>query len=308
MGGSGGYFGGGRAPEELFKKVRESEDKTRDEQFETAVASDIASLLTAYNQRSENVKTHLESIRQALEKEIDGTIDILFGGSISKHTFVDGLSDVDALVILNKSELKDGSPEEVKNYFLDRLSERLPKETLIEKGTLAVTVKYSDIDVQLLPAIRYRDGFRIADSSGKNWSFIKPKEFAEQLTNINQKTNGNLIPTIKLAKSIIASQAENRRLTSYHTENLAVSIFKDYKGPYGPKDMLTHYFNTAPKLVGNPIVDATGQSTHVDDYLGVAGSLNRKLVADSLSRIGRRMLNADRSHSDRQWQEILRGL
>lgn len=308
MGGSGGFFGGRRPPEELFRKVRESEDKTRDQQFETAVASDIASLLATYNQRSEKVKVHLESIKQAIEKEIDGTVDILFGGSISKHTYVDGLSDVDALVILNKSELKDASPKEIKDYFLDRLSARLPKETLIEKGTLAVTVKYSDIDVQLLPAIRYRDGFRIADPSGKNWSFIKPKEFAEQLTDINQKTDGNLIPTIKLAKSIIASQAENRRLISYHTETLAVSIFKDYKGPYSPKDMLTHFFNIATKLVENPIVDATGQSTHVDDYLGEAGSLNRKLVADSLARIGRRMLNADRAHSERQWQEILRGL
>jgi len=308
MGGSGGYFGGGRPPEELFKKVRESEDKTRDAQFETSVASDIASLLTTYNQRSEKVKVHLESIKQAIKKEIDGTIDILFGGSISKHTYVDGLSDVDALVILNKSELKNATPEEIKDYFLDRLSARLPKETLIEKGTLAVTVKYSDIDVQLLPAIRYRDGFRIADPSGKNWSFIKPKEFAEQLTNISQKTSGNLIPTIKLAKSIIASQAENRRLISYHTETLSVSIFKDYKGPKTPKDMLTHFFNTAPKLVGNPIVDATGQSTHVDDYLGEAGSLRRKLVADSLSRIGRRMLNADRAHSETQWKEILGGL
>ena len=308
MGGSSGFFGGGRPPEELFKKVRESEDKTRDGQFETAVASDIASLLTAYNQRSENVKTHLESLKQALEKEIDGTVDILFGGSISKHTDVDGLSDVDALVILNKSELKDASPEEIKNYFLDRLRERLPKETLIEKGTLAVTIKYSDIDVQLLPAIRYKNGFRIADPSGKNWSFIKPKEFAEQLTDINQKTNGYLIPTIKLAKSIIKSQAENRQLISYHTEALAVRIFKDYRGTLNPKDMLIHFFNTSPKLVGNPIVDATGQSTHVDDYLGDAGSLNRKLVADSLSRIGRRMLNANRAHSERQWREILRGL
>lgn len=308
MGGSGGYFGGRKSPEELFKKVRESEGKTRDEQFETDVASDIASLLTTYNKRSKNVKIHLESIKQAIEKEIDGTIDILFGGSVSKHTYVDGLSDVDALVILNKSELKNASPEEIKNYFLDRLNERLPKGTLIEKGTLAVTVKYSDIDVQLLPAIRYKDGFRIADPSGKNWSFIKPKEFAGQLTDINQKTNGSLIPTIKLAKSIISAQAENRQLISYHTETLAVEIFKNYKGPYNPRDMLTHYFNTASELVKNPIKDVTGQSTHVDSYLGEAGSLPRKLVADSLSRIGRRMLNADRAHSAKQWKEILEGL
>jgi len=308
MGGSGGTFGGGRPPEELFRKVRESEEKTRDEQFETAVASNIASLLTKYNQRSENVKTHLETIKKAIEKEIDGSVDILFGGSVSKHTYVDGLSDVDALVILNKSELKQASPEEVKNYFLDRLSERLPKETIIEKGNLAVTVKYSDIDVQLLPAIRYKGGFRIADSTGRDWSFIKPKDFAERLTDINKKTNGNLIPTIKLAKSIISSQAEKRRLNPYHTEALAVRTFKDYDGGTTPKEMLKHFFNAAPECVKSPMVDVTGQSTHVDDYLGKTGSLNRKLVADTLSLIGRRMRNADRAHSDKQWEQIIGGL
>ncbi len=308
MGGSGGYFGGDRPPEELFKKVRDSEEKTHDAKYETAVAANIASLLTKYNQRSENIKTHLESIKKAIEKEIDGTVDILFGGSVSKHTYVDGLSDVDALVILNKSELKNASPEEVKNYFLDRLSERLPKDTPIEKGNLAVTVTYSDIDVQLLPAIRYKGGFRIADSTGKNWSFIKPKEFSKILTDINQKTNGNLIPTIKLAKSIISSQAENRQLNPYHTENLAVRIFKDYNGGTTPKDMLKHFFSTAPEHVKSPMVDVTGQSTNVDDYLGKAGSLSRKLVSDTLSRIERRMRNADRSHSEKQWEQILGGL
>jgi len=308
MGGSGGTFGGGRPPEELFRKVRESEAKTHDAQFETAVASNIASLLTKYNQRSENVKTHLESIKKAIEKEIDGSVDILFGGSVSKHTYVDGLSDVDALVILNKSELKKASPEEVKNYFLDRLSAKLPKDTPIEKGNLAITVTYSDIDVQLLPAIRYKGGFRIADSTGKNWSFIKPKEFTEELTKINKKNDGNLIPTIKLVKSINSCQAKNRQIESYHIEALALKVFRSYKGEKTTKEMVKHFFNSAGQHTKKPMLDKTGQSTHVDDYLGKTGSLNRKLVDDTLSRIGRRLSNADRAHSEKQWEQILGGL
>lgn len=308
MGGSGGFFGGRRSPEELFNKVRDSESKTQDKNFEISVENYIGSLLAKYNQRSENVRTHLDNIKKALEKEIEGSVELIFGGSVAKHTYVDGISDIDALVLLNKSELKDKSPEKVKDYFLNRLSERLPKDTPIEKGNLAVTITYSDVEVQLLPAIRYKGGYRIADPTGKEWSFIKPQEFAQRLTDMNQNTGGKLIPTIKLAKSINDCQAENRRLKSYHVEVLAFEVFKDYKGPKTPKDMLTHFFNTAPKLVGNPIVDATGQSTHVDDYLGDAGSLERKLVADTVARIGRRMQNANRAHSETQWKEILGGL
>ncbi len=308
MGGSGGFFGGRRSPEELFDEVRKSEAKTRDEQFEIKVASISSSLLSQYNQRGDNVKTHLESIKKALEKEIYGTLDILFGGSVSKHTDIDGLSDVDALVILNKSELKAASPEEVKSYFQDRLKDRLPRDTPVDKGALAVTVKYGDVDVQLLPAIRYKGGFRIADSSGKNWSFIKPKEFAEQLTKVNKATGGKLIPTIKLAKSILSSQAENRRLKSYHTEALAVEVFKSYDGVKAPKEMLKHFFTEASKAVKGPTKDVTGQSERVDSYLKGRDSLERKLVSDTLARIGRRMGNADRAHSEKQWLEILSGL
>jgi len=307
MGGGGGFFGGVTKPEELFNKVRDSEAKTSDETFESNVSEEIASLLAKYNQRSEAVKQHLAEIIKALGKDIEGSIELLFGGSVAKHTYVDGLSDVDALMLLNKSELKNKSPEEVKGYFLDTINKRLPK-TPIEKGTLAVTVDFSDVKVQLLPAIRYKGGFRISDSSGRSWSFIKPEEFAKRLTEVNKKTGGKLVPTIKLAKSINSCQAKNRQLESHHIEALALKVFKGYTGKNQSKDMLKHFFCNAPRYVHKPMADITGQSSYVDNYLGNAGSLNRKLVSDTLSRIGRRMSNADRAHSQKLWEQILEGL
>ena len=62
-------------------------------------------------------------IKAALGKSIDGEIDLRFGGSVIKHTDVNGLSDIDALVILNGSELEHKSPEEVKAYFLQQLQD-----------------------------------------------------------------------------------------------------------------------------------------------------------------------------------------
>lgn len=72
--------------------------------------------------------------------------------------------------------------------------------------------------------------------------------------------------------------------------------------------MVKHFFNSAGQHTKKPMLDKTGQSTHVDDYLGKTGSLNRKLVDDTLSRIGRRMSNADRAHSEKQWEQILAGI
>lgn len=306
MGGSGGWFFSDEIdPEALSRRVREAEAQTQDQQFETEVAGLIGSLLSQYNDRDvETINTHLDTIKNALGKDIDGTADLLYGGSVAKHTYVDGLSDIDALVLLDKSELKGKSPQEVKEYFVSRLKERLPK-TPIESGTLAVTVKFKDAEIQLLPAIRYKSGFRIADTSGKRWSFIKPSEFANQLTKVNQEMGGKVVPTIKLAKSIISALPENRRLTGYHTEALAVEVFRQYDGTKTPKAMLKHFFLEAPKYVLEPITDRTGQSTHVDDYLGPANNLKRQTVADSLNRIGRRMENADGARLIQQWRDIL---
>jgi len=306
MGGSGGgFFSDETDPKSLSQRIREAEAQTQDQQFETEVAGLIGSLLSQYNARdAEAISAHLDTIEKALGKDIDGTVYILYGGSVAKHTYVDGLSDIDALVLLDKSELKGKSPQEVREYFVSRLKERLPK-TPVEPGTLAVTVKFQAVEIQLLPAIRYKSGFRIADATGKQWSFIKPSKFADLLTKVNQEMGAKVVPTIKLAKSITSALPENRRLTGYHTEAVAMQVFRQYDGRKTPKAMLTHFFREAPKHVLEPITDRTGQSTHVDDYLGPANSPKRQIVADSLDRIGRRMRNADGARLVQQWRDIL---
>lgn len=87
-----------------------------------------------------------------------------------------------------------------------------------------------------------------------------------------------------------------------------MKVFEDYAGLKTPKAMITHFFCKASEYAKKPIDDVTGQSTYVDSYLKGADSINRRIVADSLARIGRRMKNADGARSARQWQEILGGL
>jgi predicted RND superfamily exporter protein len=261
--------------------------------------------LADYNNRDVSViQGHLDTIKSALEQEIDGNVDILYGGSVAKHTYVDGISDIDALVLINKSELKDKSPAEVKKYFFERLQARLPR-TQIGQGNLAVTVEFRDSEIQLLPAIRHESGFKIADFTGNNWSAIKPIEFTSLLTGINQNNGGKVVPTIKLAKSIISELPESQRLSGYHVEAIAVEVFQKYQGSKKTKDMLKYFFDEASRQVLRPIRDTTGQSMHVDDYLGSVNSADRNRVSKSLDRISRRMKNADGAQSIDQWRDIL---
>jgi len=308
MGGSGGggIFSGSISPSKLRQQVRDSENRATNDEFETGVASLIDTELGDINDRDkEATGRHLEEIQTVLGQEIEGSVSLQFGGSIAKRTYVNGLSDVDSIVVLNKSELVDLSPAEVKEYFAAQLRKRFPN-TPIEVGKLAVTVKFSDIDIQLLPSLKVGPGVRISAPDGSQWSpIIRPDKFAAKLTDSNKALSGKLVPTIKLAKQILSKLPEDQQLSGYHVESLALKVFDTYDGPKTTKAMLRHFFTHVPDHLRQPIKDSTGQSIHVDDYLGGPGHLKRRIIGDSIGRIARSMQNADGAQSSEQWAEIL---
>lgn len=305
MGGSGGgYFSGGTTPEELARRTRQAEEKTHDDAFETEVAALLASELTQYNDRDvDGTQKVFDNVKKDLGAEIEGTVDLLYGGSISKHTYVDGLSDVDALVLMDRTDIAGKQPQTLQRILVDCLRARYGKNA-VSLGTLAVTLTHDGKTIQLLPALRDGKKFKIASYDGKAWSRIDPAGFAKALTKANKALDGKLVPCVKLAKAIIATLPEQRRLSGYHAESLAIEVFKGYDGPKTPKAMVRHFFEKAPDHVRQPIKDSSGQSVHVDEYLGEANSLQRRIVSDALGRMARRIRNADGSRSVESWKEL----
>jgi len=306
MGGSGGnYFDGKVDIGDLEPKFDDQKSTAEKQKLDSSVSNIITRMLSDYNDRKEIVETHLSNIVDILKKQLDSdSLVLMFGGSVAKHTYIDGLSDVDVLALIHKTDLVTLSPEEVKNYFYKRLKESMPK-TEIDKGILAVTVHYKDIDIQILPAVKSGANYKIPDSSGEKWSLIKPKIFVEILSKVNRDNAMKVVPAIKVAKSIITEMPEKLRLTGYHTEALAVEIFKSYNGPKTTKSMLIHFFNEAHKHISTPIKDKTGQSQFVDEYCGARGSKQREAISHAIARIGKAMTNADNAFSLSQWKEIL---
>ena len=79
-------------------------------------------------------------------------------------------------------------------------------------------------------------------------------------------------------------------------------MFKGYDGKKTPKAMLTHFCEKAAKRVMQPMKDITGQSSSVDTDLGSARSDSRRIVADALAGMARKLKAA--STVD-QWKQIL---
>jgi predicted nucleotidyltransferase len=303
-GGGGGYFRPRTDPEKLKQKLRDSEARTIDARYEAEIAGFLASLLTKFNDRNNDaINRHLAEIKKALEKELEGTLDLLFGGSVAKHTYVDGLSDIDSLVIINSCELSNQPPDILKKYFAQRIRERFPKSE-VEVGKLAVTVRFVDAEIQLLPAVSCKNHVKIVDKTGREWSLINPEKFSSVFTKINQQIGRKVVPAVKLAKAIISNLPEKHQVSGYHAESLAVEIFKNYSGGLKPKSMLKYYFQEASKKVLQPIRDRTGQSVHVDDYLGAPNSLERRIVSDAFARVYRRIKNADNASSLDDWKTL----
>lgn len=307
MGGGNGVFTGKRGPAKVTELVRKAEAETSVAAFDAQLSGVLGDLLGAYNSRDAQLtRNRLDDIKERLKDSIEGTVDELYGGSVAKHTYVDGLSDIDTLLLINKTELEGNTPGETLDRVTEILKQRLGTGCTVTHGQLAVTIQYPDgMTVQLLPTIRTDQGLRIPSATQANtWAEIDPSGFQDALRRSNEACDGKLVPTIKLAKAVLGNLPEEQRLSGYHVESLAISAFRGYEGPRKTSAMLPHFFERAKDLVLEPIKDSTGQSVHVDDDLGPPGSAARLQASHILQRIAKRMRNATAGMSEEQWRAL----
>lgn len=302
IGGGGGSYGGRRWLSELEETSRA---RTGDATYEAESSAYLKDLLGAYNSRDAGrIREHLDAIKACAEADLSGTVDLAFGGSVRKHTYVDGLSDVDALLIVNRTELAHATPKEVLGFLRRTLAEGLPG-VQVKSGALAVTLTFRDgLELQVLPALRTGAGIRIADAEGQWSRVVRPNDFAGKLTAVNQAQGRQVVPAIKLFKGLQQGLPKTQQLSGYHVESLAIEAFRDYTGSKTPKAMLQHLVREAAARVARPIVDPTGQSRHVDDALGSAGSVERARVGAALQRMADRLDAAERTRSVDQFRAL----
>lgn len=284
MGGSGG---GGRYdgnPDELARTRELVLADVRRQQLAADVNQFLAELLIDYNDRdTQQTRDKLESIEATLTDQGYEVQNLGFGGSVAKHTYIDGLSDVDVLVFLDSSH--GGTPAQVIAGFAETLRSSLPASATVTAGNMAVTVTYRDgTQIQLLPATERGVHTVIPSADGSAWKPVRPHKFTEKLTQTNQRNGGGVVPAIKLAKSLINKLPPAQQLSGYHMEALAVDAFKSYGGPKDRASMLHHLLTHAAQAVLRPSADITGQSLHIDDHLGAAGSTARRGVSAALTR------------------------
>ena len=238
-------------------------------------------LLAEYKRKDGGrVANRLENIRRALERGGYENVQTMFGGSVKRGTYVSGLSDEDALLIVNETGLDTRSPSNAITGLHEVIQGHFPENHVIA-GKLAVTISFAKgPEIQILPAIRNSsNGIRITQPGSSKWSkIIRPEIFAKKLIKVNDANGSRVIPVIKLVKAMAScyGKHESRKLSGYHMESLAVDAFRRYQGAKDTKSMLVHFLTYSMDAVMKPIVDSTGQTRYVDEYLGNANSDQRK--------------------------------
>jgi SMODS domain-containing protein len=290
----------------LDQEVTRAAATAQESLFGTHLNERFARLLGEFNNRdTEKVRQRLDDIRECLQSDAQGTMEMLFGGSVAKHTYVDGLSDIDTLIVLTGTSLESDPPARVLSR-LKTLVKSCSNVVSSDSGTIALTVRYRDgMEIQCLPALRTRSGIRIPSAlDSSKWADINPEKFAQTLSKTNAELGGKLVPVIKLAKAAINSMPPQKQISGYHVEALGIATFRGYRDDLVPSKMLPHFFDTASRLVLGPISDSTGQSIHVDDALGPANSAARQEVSIAFQRLSKKMRNATAAQDLDQWDEL----
>ena len=232
--------------------------------------------------------------------EDNHAVQTKFGGAVQKGTYVTSLSDVDVLQIVNQSLLKNKPPSKVISYVRDTIKGCLHNNP-VNKCKLSVTVSYADsTEIQILPAIRTTDGFRLAEPGCTKWSnVVHPERFAERLIKVNYARGGRVVPAIKLAKARADCfiKDPSRKIPEYHMESLAINAFTGYEGGLDSRSMLVHFLGHSMKAVMSPFKDSKGQSRFVDEYFGLVGSGPRRWASTYFGQI-RGNVNLCRTRSD----------
>jgi hypothetical protein len=254
-GGGGGSRYTGPTSEHIKRKIEEARQREK-KRLIGEVNELLKKRLVNYNDRDiERINKRLDQILNKLGDAVE-LETILFGGSVAKQTAIQGLSDVDALAIMNDDALAKNEPQKVLDLFVDTIRKKLPRRDIesIEKGSLAVTMKYKDgSEIQILPAFRVGKKIKISSSDGKSWIKANPEVFCEKLTTANHQMNQALIPAIKLFKGIVADLPRKKQITGYHAEALAIDAIKDYTGDKTPRALVLEILKHASQRILSPI-------------------------------------------------------
>ncbi len=219
------------------------------------------------------VSTRQQNVRAAVASKLTVRGSFLTG-SYMRNTMIAPLTaaDIDVFIVLDAQYYgKDGQAG-----LLDRVKRALkatyPKTPDISRDGQAVTIQFSDFEVDVVPAFnRNGGGYLIANSRGGTWIATDPREHVRLSSRANADHNGDLVPLIKMIK------CWNRTLggyfRSFHLEVLAWKILEGVRISDFPSGM-RYFLDAGRTAIAGKNRDPAGYGGDVGYYISTPAQID----------------------------------
>ena len=254
------------------------------------------------------VSTRQQNVRAAVEKRLS-VLDSFLTGSYRRHTMIAPLkeADVDVFVVLSSSHFERNGQAALLERVRQVLRETYPETPRISPNGQAVTISFTDFEVDVVPGFgRQGGGYLIPDSTKSRWIETDPKRHVDIWAEANKVHNGDLVPIMKMLKAW--NRAHSATLRSFHLEVLVLQTFdrvtiSDY--PSGARFFFdkarTRELTTAPDPAGYG--DAVGG--YLDSITKIHAVVERLETAYTRAREAERFDGEGRTRAAvEKWQTI----
>lgn len=185
-------------------------------------------------------------------------------------------ADVDIFIVLNSSYYAAGGQTSLLDSVRATLMRTWSQTPKISRNGQAVTITFTDFQVDVVPAFyRTGGGFLIPSAPEKRWIETNPKTHVTFMSTANAQHTGSLVPLVKMVK------AWNRELggefTSFYLELLVENALRGIRIDDYPSGC-RYVFDKGREIIKYKILDPSGLGSQVN------GLANARNVQDAVKR------------------------
>ncbi|WP_245464019.1 CBASS oligonucleotide cyclase [Rhizobium sp. NXC24] len=227
--------------------------------------------------------TRQSNVRDAVARDFS-VLESFLTGSYRRNTMIAPLTtaDIDVFVVLDPKYYASNNQRALLSAVMGTLKKEYPKTPKIKPDGQAVTITFTDFEVDVVPGFYPTGGgFLIPDATVGRWISTDPKKHVELWTASNKAHGGSLVPLIKMMKCW--NRANGNLFRSFHLEVLVRHVLTDVTItdiPSGVRWVL----DKIREKVWTKIADPAGYSDDVAPYLSKAEADRMISVINSAHR------------------------
>lgn len=170
--------------------------------------------------------TRQQNVREAVEADFSVQESFL-AGSYRRHTMIAPLSaaDIDVFVVLHPKYHAPLGQRDLLSALMTTLKKKYPRTPKIKPDGQAVTITFTDFEVDVVPGFyQVGGGFLIPDAGLNRWIATDPKRHVEMWSIVNKGHNGMMVPLIKMMKCW--NRQQGYPLRSFHLEVMVMHVLQ----------------------------------------------------------------------------------